>query len=60
VFQGGTAVGPEGLVTNGGRILSVTGVGPTVENARERAYAGVAKISFDGARFRGDIAASGG
>jgi phosphoribosylamine--glycine ligase len=60
VFQGGTAVGPDGLVTNGGRILSVTAVGPGVEEARERAYAAVSKVSFQGARFRTDIAAARG
>jgi phosphoribosylamine--glycine ligase len=57
VFQGGTAVGADGLVTNGGRILSVTAVGPSVEVARERAYAAVSKVSFEGARFRTDVAA---
>ena len=39
----------DALVTNGGRILSVTAVGPTVAAARERAYAAVATIGFDGA-----------
>src|SRR5262249_51790046 len=58
VFQGGTAVGSDGLVTNGGRILSVTGTGRTVDEARERAYDGVSRISFEGARFRTDIAAA--
>jgi phosphoribosylamine--glycine ligase len=57
VFQGGTAARDGRLVTNGGRILSVTGLGATVAEARKRAYAAVAKISFAGARFRTDIAA---
>src|SRR5207253_10434610 len=39
VFQGGTAVRRGQLITNGGRILSVTALGPTVPEARERAYA---------------------
>ena len=39
VFHGGTAMHGETLVTNGGRILSVTAAGATVAEARERAYA---------------------
>ena len=61
VIHSGTAVddGVEGggrLVTNGGRVLAVTAVGEDLEHARDRAYAGVDAISFDGAQFRGDIA----
>jgi phosphoribosylamine--glycine ligase len=43
-------------VTSGGRVLSVTATGSTLAEARERAYAGVAEISFDGAHARTDIA----
>jgi phosphoribosylamine--glycine ligase len=57
VFHAGTALAGGRLVTNGGRILNVTGVGTTVTEAREAAYAGVGHISFAGARFRSDIAA---
>ena len=39
-------------MTNGGRILSVTGTGDTVEEARAAAYGAVELVSFDGARFR--------
>ncbi|MGH3071352.1 MAG: phosphoribosylamine--glycine ligase [Gaiellaceae bacterium] len=56
VFHAGTARHGERLVTNGGRILGVTGVGPTLAEARERAYAGCEQIHFDGVRFRRDIA----
>jgi phosphoribosylamine--glycine ligase len=56
VFHGGTAVRNGTVVTNGGRILSVTGTGPTVSDARDRAYAAVDLISFDGVQFRRDIA----
>ena len=56
VFHAGTAHADGRLVTNGGRILNVTGVGPTVADARARAYAGVEKISFAGARYRRDVA----
>ena len=43
-------------MTNGGRILNVTGVGETLASAREAAYAGVGEIAFDGAWSRTDIA----
>lgn len=43
--------------TNGGRVLGVTGVGKGLVEAREKAYAAVKKIHFDGAHYRGDIAA---
>jgi phosphoribosylamine--glycine ligase len=56
VFHGGTAVRNGTVVTNGGRILSVTGTGPTVSDARDRAYAAVDLISFDGVQYRRDIA----
>jgi phosphoribosylamine--glycine ligase len=57
VFHGGTAVRDGRLVTNGGRILSVTGTGATTAQARANAYAAVDLVSFEGARFRRDIAA---
>jgi phosphoribosylamine--glycine ligase len=57
VFHAGTARRDGRLVTSGGRILSVTGLGMTVSDAREQAYAAVDEISFDGVRFRRDIAA---
>jgi len=60
VFHGGTALHDGALVTNGGRILSVTALGPSVSNARARAYEAVARVSFEGARFRRDIAAVAG
>jgi phosphoribosylamine--glycine ligase len=48
------------LVTNGGRILSVTAKGDTVPEAREAAYAAVERIEFRGARYRRDVAAERG
>jgi phosphoribosylamine--glycine ligase len=56
VFHGGTAVRNGAVVTNGGRILSVTATGHTVNEARDRAYAAVDLISFDGVQYRRDIA----
>jgi phosphoribosylamine---glycine ligase len=58
VFHAGTALQGERLVTNGGRILAVTGLGPSLAEARTAAYDAVELISFPGARFRGDIAAA--
>ncbi|HSC90565.1 MAG TPA: phosphoribosylamine--glycine ligase [Gaiellaceae bacterium] len=57
VFHAGTASRGDRIVTNGGRVLGVTGLGPTVVAARERAYAALARISFAGMRARTDIAA---
>jgi phosphoribosylamine--glycine ligase len=56
VFHAGTARHDGKLVTNGGRILSVTGVGEDVAAARRQAYAAVERISFTGAQYRRDIA----
>jgi phosphoribosylamine---glycine ligase len=56
VFHAGTAVRDEQLVTNGGRILNVTAVGDTLNEARARAYRACEHISFEGRRYRGDIA----
>jgi phosphoribosylamine--glycine ligase len=56
VFQAGTALHGDRLVTNGGRILGVTGLGETVAAARDAAYAGVGRIEFAGMRHRSDIA----
>ncbi len=56
VFHGGTAVRDGTVVTSGGRILSVTANGSSVADARDRAYAAVDLISFDGVQFRRDIA----
>jgi phosphoribosylamine--glycine ligase len=56
VFHAGTAIRGGQLVTNGGRILNVTGIGATVEEARTRAYAACERISFAGCHYRTDIA----
>jgi phosphoribosylamine---glycine ligase len=56
VFQAGTARRNGTLVTSGGRILNVTGVGDDLDQARALAYEGAAAISFAGARYRTDIA----
>jgi phosphoribosylamine--glycine ligase len=53
----GTGTGTE-LVSVGGRVLNVVGQGPDLASARERAYAGVATIGWDGMQVRNDIAAA--
>jgi phosphoribosylamine---glycine ligase len=56
VIHAGTAFDDARLVTAGGRVLAVTAVGDDVADARAKAYAGVAMISFPGAQWRRDIA----
>ena len=55
VIHAGTAVSGEDVVTAGGRVLAVVGRGADLAQARERAYAGVERIRFDGAQWRTDI-----
>jgi phosphoribosylamine---glycine ligase len=56
VFQAGTALRGEKLVSAGGRVLNVTALGPTVGAGRERAYVAIERIHFTGAQYRTDIA----
>jgi phosphoribosylamine--glycine ligase len=56
VFQAGTAMRDETLLTSGGRVLNVSALGSTIAEARERAYAACEKISWEGMRYRTDIA----
>jgi phosphoribosylamine--glycine ligase len=57
VYCAGVAAGADGeLLTAGGRVLNVCGRGPTLAEARARAYAGVGRISWPGMYHRNDIA----
>jgi phosphoribosylamine--glycine ligase len=56
VFHAGTALRGGRVVTNGGRVLNVTAVGPSLREAREAAYGAVELVSFAGMRYRGDVA----
>jgi len=56
VFHAGTALQGDRLVTNGGRILGVTGLGATVSAARAAAYGAADLIAFEGVRRREDVA----
>ena len=57
VFQAGTRKDDGRLVTSGGRVLAVTATGPTLEEARVRAYDAIEQVDFEGAHYRKDIAA---
>ncbi|WP_218221258.1 phosphoribosylamine--glycine ligase [Nesterenkonia sp. Act20] len=58
VLHAGTARDDQGqLVTAGGRVLAVVGTGDSLREAVDRAYAGVAEISWEGEQHRSDIAA---
>lgn len=59
VFQAGTRQGARGLETAGGRVLGVTASGPNLREAIDKAYAGVARIRFDGMHYRRDIGRKG-
>src|SRR5699024_10525073 len=57
VVHAGTATGAEGqLVSNGGRVLAVVGVGQDLDDARNVAYASLAGIQLSGGHYRNDIA----
>ncbi len=55
VFHAGTALGPTGLATAGGRVLGLTGLGPTLARARARAYEAAERVRFEGKYYRKDI-----
>jgi phosphoribosylamine--glycine ligase len=55
VFHAGTAIKDGQMVTNGGRVLGVTGLGEDIPRAIERTYQAVKKISWDGLHYRKDI-----
>ncbi|MEX0796147.1 MAG: phosphoribosylamine--glycine ligase [Acidimicrobiia bacterium] len=57
VFHAGTARDGKKLVVDGGRVLSVVGVGPDLASARDRAYAAAESIRWPGMQMRTDIAA---
>lgn len=55
VYHAGTKRDGDKLVTSGGRVLGVTALGESIEEALAKSYAGVEKIKFDGAHYRKDI-----
>jgi phosphoribosylamine--glycine ligase len=58
IFHAGTRREADGsVVTSGGRVLGVTGLGSTLAEARDRAYAAIRELRFEGCHYRSDIAA---
>ena len=59
VFHAGTKRAGDDIVTAGGRVLGVTARGADLKDSIDRAYAAVARISFDGMQYRRDIGVKG-
>jgi phosphoribosylamine--glycine ligase len=55
VFHAGTVSDKDNVRTNGGRVISVTGMGEDVQSARQKAYEGIAHLHWDGVYYRKDI-----
>jgi len=58
IFHAGTTI-REGIVTDGGRVLTVVARGKTLEEARDKVYTNLPRIHFEGCHYRRDIAAAG-
>ncbi|MGF7059467.1 phosphoribosylamine--glycine ligase [Brassicibacter mesophilus] len=56
VFHAGTKRIEDKVLTNGGRVLTVTALADTIDEARRKAYRNIGKINFDGMHYRKDIA----
>lgn len=56
IFHAGTSQSDEALIATGGRVVSVTGVGADLTEARDRAYRVISQISLPGSFYRSDIA----
>jgi len=55
VFHAGTAIQDGKLVTSGGRVLGLTSLGASIDEARDKVYRNIKNISFDGMHYRTDI-----
>jgi phosphoribosylamine--glycine ligase len=56
IFHAGTAMNGNGLVSAGGRVMTVTGIGSDLTEARNRAYRAISQIELEGSFYRSDIA----
>jgi phosphoribosylamine--glycine ligase len=56
VFHAGTALNGDSLLSTGGRVLTVTGTGADLTEARDRAYRAISQIDLEGSFYRSDIA----
>jgi phosphoribosylamine---glycine ligase len=54
-FHAGSKIAHNQVITDGGRVLAITGMGETLEIAREKAYRGVSSLTWDEVYFRKDI-----
>lgn len=55
IFHAGTRLNSSNVLTDGGRVLGITGVGHSLETARMNAYGAVSRIDWEGAYYRKDI-----
>jgi phosphoribosylamine---glycine ligase len=55
IFHAGTKMNERAVVTDGGRVIAATGMGPDLASAREKAYATASQLSWEGLYFRKDI-----
>ena len=56
IFHAGTSQSGENLVSTGGRVMTVTGIGADLTQARDRAYRAISQIELSGSFYRSDIA----
>ena len=56
IFHAGTSLNGVGLISSGGRVLTVTGLGTDLTEARDRAYRAISQIELEGSFYRSDIA----
>jgi phosphoribosylamine--glycine ligase len=56
VFHAGTKTGQSGVLTSGGRVLTVVATGKNLAQAREKVYKNITRIHFEGCHYRKDIA----
>jgi phosphoribosylamine--glycine ligase len=54
-FHAGTKIAGNHVVTDGGRVISATGMGPDLKSARQKAYEGASQLSWEGLYYRKDI-----
>lgn len=59
IFHAGTKTSEDGFFTNGGRVLGVTGIGETLNDAIKKAYEAVDQIQFENMHYRKDIGLKG-
>jgi phosphoribosylamine--glycine ligase len=56
IFHAGTSQNGDALVSTGGRVMTVTGIGDDLTQARDRAYRAISQIELSGSFYRSDIA----